>query len=353
VLFAFSVVQIFYGGKMIITMASDATIKEINQVKEKIKALGYETKVFKGIKKTVIHILGATDRERITQAVESLPGVEKLTAILSPYKLGSREFHPEDTVISVNETLIGGEEIVIMAGPCSVESEEMVRKIAKEVKKAGAKILRGGAFKPRTSPYSFQGMGEKGLKILAEAREETGLSIVTEVLSEVDVPLIAKYADILQIGARNMQNFQLLKTVGRFNKPVLLKRGIAATIEEWLMSAEYIQAEGNPNVILCERGIRTFESYTRYTLDISTIPVIKHLSHLPIIVDPSHPAGDSRYVPPLARAAIAAGADGLLIEVHPDPSHALSDGKQSITPLVFQNLMNELKNIARIVGRKI
>lgn len=338
---------------MIITMASDATTKEINQVKEKIKELGYETKTFKGIKKTVIHVIGATDRERITLSVEPLPGVEKLTPILSPYKLGSREFHPEDTVISVNGNLIGGEEIVIMAGPCSVESEEIVLKIAKEVKKAGAKILRGGAFKPRTSPYSFQGMGEKGLKILAEAREETGLSIITEVISEVDVPLIAKYADILQIGARNMQNFQLLKTVGRFNKPVLLKRGISATIEEWLMSAEYIQAEGNPDVILCERGIRTFESYTRYTLDISTIPVIKHLSHLPIIVDPSHPAGDAKYVPSLARAAIAAGADGLLVEVHTDPSHALSDGKQSITPLVFQKLMDDLKNIAKIVGRKI
>ncbi len=338
---------------MIITMASGATTKEINQVKEKIKELGYETKIFKGVKKTVIHVIGATDRERITLSVEPLPGVEKLTPILSPYKLGSREFHPENTVISVNGNLIGGDEIVIMAGPCSVESEEIVLKVAKEVKKAGAKILRGGAFKPRTSPYSFQGMGEKGLKILEQAREETGLSIITEVISEVDVPLIAKYADILQIGARNMQNYQLLKTVGRFNKPVLLKRGISATIEEWLMSAEYIQAEGNPDVILCERGIRTFESYTRYTLDISTIPVIKHLSHLPIIVDPSHPAGDGKYVPSLSRAAIAAGADGLLIEVHTDPTHALSDGKQSITPLAFQKLMDDLKNIAKIVGRKI
>ena len=264
-----------------------------------------------------------------------------------------REFHPEDTIISVNGKTIGGKEIVVMAGPCSVESEEIVLKVAKEIKKAGAKILRGGAFKPRSSPYSFQGLGERGLKILADAREDTGLSIITEVVSEVDVPLVAKYADILQIGARNMQNYQLLKTVGRFNKPVLLKRGISATIEEWLMSAEYIQSEGNPNVILCERGIRTFETYTRYTLDISTVPVIKQLSHLPIIVDPSHPAGDSKYVPSLARAAIAAGADGLLIEVHTQPSQALSDGKQSITPQTFKKLMDDIKNIAKVMGRKI
>lgn len=338
---------------MIITMSSNATKKEINKVKEKIKELGYEAKTFKGIKKTVIHVIGATDKERIIQSIEQLPGVERLTPILNPFKMGSREFHPENTLVSVNGKTIGGEEIVIMAGPCSVESEEIVLSVAREIKKAGAKILRGGAFKPRSSPYSFQGLGEKGLKILAEAREDTGLSIITEVISEVDVPLVAKYADILQIGARNMQNYQLLKTVGRFNKPVLLKRGISATIEEWLMSAEYIQSEGNPDVILCERGIRTFETYTRYTLDISTIPVIKNLSHLPIIVDPSHAAGNSKYVPSLARAAIAAGADGLLIEVHTEPSQALSDGKQSITPPVFQQLMDDIKNIAKVVGRKI
>lgn len=338
---------------MIITMSSNATKKEINKVKEKIKELGYEAKTFKGIKKTVIHVIGATDKERIIQSIEQLPGVERLTPILNPFKMGSREFHPENTLVSVNGKTIGGEEIVIMAGPCSVESEEVVLSVARKIKKAGAKILRGGAFKPRSSPYSFQGLGEKGLKILAEAREDTGLSIITEVISEVDVPLVAKYADILQIGARNMQNYQLLKTVGRFNKPVLLKRGISATIEEWLMSAEYIQSEGNPDVILCERGIRTFETYTRYTLDISTIPVIKNLSHLPIIVDPSHAAGNSKYVPSLAKAAIAAGADGLLIEVHTQPSQALSDGKQSITPLAFQQLMDDIKNIAKIVGRKI
>jgi 3-deoxy-7-phosphoheptulonate synthase len=347
------VVQVFFGGKMIITMSSDATKKDINRVKEKIKEFGYESKTFKGVKKTVIHVIGATDRERITQSIEQLPCVERLTPILSPFKIGSREFHPEDTIVTVNDNKIGSNEIVIMAGPCSVEYEETVLKIAKAVKKAGAKILRGGAFKPRSSPYSFQGLGEKGLKILAEAREQTGLSIITEVVSEVDVPLVAKYADILQIGARNMQNYQLLKTVGRFDKPVLLKRGISASIEEWLMSAEYIQSEGNHDVILCERGIRTFETYTRYTLDISTVPVIKELSHLPIIVDPSHPAGNSKYVPALARAAIAAGADGILIEVHTEPSKAFSDGKQSIKPIVFNKLMDDIKKIAEVMGRKI
>jgi 3-deoxy-7-phosphoheptulonate synthase len=338
---------------MIITMSSNATKKEINRVKQKIKELGYEAKTFKGVKKTVIHVIGATDREEITQSIEQLPAVERLTPILSPFKMGSREFHPEDTQVNINGKTIGGKEIVVMAGPCSVESEDIVLKIAREVKKAGAKILRGGAFKPRSSPYSFQGLGEKGLKILAEAREETGLSIITEVVSEVDVPLVARYADILQIGARNMQNYQLLKTVGRFDKPVLLKRGISATIEEWLMSAEYIQSEGNHDVILCERGIRTFETYTRYTLDISTVPVIKELSHLPIVVDPSHPAGNSKYVPALARAGIAAGADGILVEVHIQPSQALSDGKQSIKPEVFNKLMDDLKKIAEVMGRKI
>jgi 3-deoxy-7-phosphoheptulonate synthase len=338
---------------MIITMSSNATNKEINRVKQKIKELGYEAKTFKGVKKTVIHVIGATDREEITQSIEQLPAVERLTPILSPFKMGSREFHPEDTQVNINGKTIGGKEIVVMAGPCSVESEDTVLKIAREVKKAGAKILRGGAFKPRSSPYSFQGLGEKGLKILAEAREETGLSIITEVVSEVDVPLVARYADILQIGARNMQNYQLLKTVGRFDKPVLLKRGISATIEEWLMSAEYIQSEGNHDVILCERGIRTFETYTRYTLDISTVPVIKELSHLPIVIDPSHPAGNSKYVPALARAGIAAGADGILIEVHIQPSQALSDGKQSVKPEVFNKLMDDLKKIAEVMGRKI
>jgi 3-deoxy-7-phosphoheptulonate synthase len=338
---------------MIVTMSFDATKKDIDRVKEKLKGLGYDTKVFKGEKKTVIHVIGVTDKEKLIKSIEPLPGVEKLIPILHPFKLSSREFHPDDSVISVNGKLIGGKDIAIIAGPCAVESRDTLLEIASKVKEAGAKFLRGGAFKPRTSPYSFQGLGEKGLEILAEARELTNLSVVTEVLSEIDVPLVAKYADVLQIGARNMQNFPLLKTVGRFNKPVLLKRGISATIEEWLMSAEYILSEGNSNVILCERGIRTFEKYTRNTLDISTIPVINHLSHLPIIIDPSHSSGDWKYVNALSRAAIAAGSDGLLIEVHTNPAQALSDGKQSLKPELFNKLMGEIKKIAEVTGRTV
>jgi 3-deoxy-7-phosphoheptulonate synthase len=338
---------------MIITMSVDAKGDDIDCVVKKVKEIGYDTKLFQGEKKTVIHVIGVTDREELIKTVEALQGVEKLIPILRPFKLGSREFHPEDTVISVNGTLIGENNIVVMAGPCSVESEECVLSIAEIVKEAGAKFLRGGAFKPRTSPYSFQGLGEQGLEILARARERTGLLIVTEVLSEIDVPLVYKYADVLQIGARNMQNFPLLKTVGRFNKPVLLKRGMSATIEEWLMSAEYILSEGNPNVILCERGIRTFEKYTRNTLDISAVPVIDHLSHLPVIIDPSHASGDWRYVGALSRAAIAVGADGLIIEVHTNPPNAISDGKQSLKPAVFRKLMREIKEVARVSGRTL
>ncbi len=338
---------------MIITMSFDATKDNTDKVKEKLKELGYDSKIFKGEKKTVIHVIGVTEKEKLIKTIEPLPGVETLIPILHPFKLSSREFHPADSIVSVNGKLIGGKDIAIIAGPCAVESEETVLEIAELVKEAGAKFLRGGAFKPRTSPYNFQGLGEKGLEILAKAREKTGLSIVTEVLSEVDVPLVYKYADVFQIGARNMQNFSLLKTVGRFNKPVLLKRGISATIEEWLMSAEYILSEGNSNVILCERGVRTFERYTRYTLDISTIPVVDHLSHLPIIIDPSHASGDWRYVSALAKAGIAAGADGLLVEVHTDPANALSDGKQSLKPERFTQLMDEVKKIAEAIGRTI
>lgn len=338
---------------MIVTMSFDATKNDIDNVKEKLKELSYDIKVFKGEKKTVIHVIGVTDKEKLIKTIEPLPGVETLIPILHPFKLASREFHPEDSIVSINGRLIGGKDIAIIAGPCAVESEKTLLEIAKMVKEAGAKFLRGGAFKPRTSPYSFQGLGVKGLEILAEAREQTGLSIVTEVLSEVDVPIVAKYTDVLQIGARNMQNFPLIRTVGRFDKPVLLKRGISATIEEWLMSAEYILSEGNPNVILCERGIRTFEKYTRNTLDISTIPVINHLSHLPIIIDPSHASGDWRYVNALSKAAIAAGSDGLLIEVHTNPAQALSDGKQSLKPETFNQLMNEIKRIAEAIGRTV
>ncbi|MEO0136498.1 MAG: 3-deoxy-7-phosphoheptulonate synthase [candidate division WOR-3 bacterium] len=338
---------------MIITMSVQAGEEDIEQVRRKIAELGYGVKIFRGEKKTVLHIIGVTDREKIAKVVESLPGVENLIPILSPYKLASREFHPDDTIVAVNGKRIGDKTIAIIAGPCAVESESMMFELACVLKEAGAQFLRGGAYKPRTSPYSFQGLGEKGLEILARAREKTGLLVVTEVLSEVDVPLVYKYADILQIGARNMQNFPLLKTVGRFNKPVLLKRGMSATIEEWLMAAEYILSEGNPNVILCERGIRTFEHYTRNTLDISAVPVVKYLSHLPIIIDPSHASGDAKYVTPLARAAIAAGADGIMVEVHPDPPNALSDGKQSLKIEAFKELIKEIKGIAEAIGRTL
>ncbi|OGC39038.1 3-deoxy-7-phosphoheptulonate synthase [candidate division WOR-3 bacterium RBG_13_43_14] len=338
---------------MIITMSVSAERKDIQNVKSKVEELGYATKLFQGERKTVIHVIGVTEREKLMKAVESMPGVENLVPILRPFKMASREFHPENTVISINGKKIGNKEIVVIAGPCAVESEENYLEIAELVKAAGANFLRGGAFKPRSSPYSFQGLGEKGLEIMAKAREKTGLGIVTEVVSEVDVPLVFKYADVFQIGARNMHNFHLLKTVGRFNKPVMLKRGMSATIEEWLMSAEYILSEGNPNVFLCERGIRTFERYTRNTLDISAVPVIDNLSHLPVIVDPSHASGDSKYVCALAKAAIAAGADGLMVEVHIDPSRALSDGKQSLKPDVFMELMQDLKKVAQAVGRTL
>ncbi len=338
---------------MIITMNSTAKKNQINEVMRKVKKLGYETKLFNGVKKSVIHIIGVSDKDRIKKEVEQLPGVEKLVSILHPFKLVSREFEINDTVIRVGDVKIGGSNMVVMAGPCAVESKDTLFRIAESIKESGASVLRGGAFKPRTSPYSFHGLGKKGLEYLAEAREKTGLKIVTEVISVEDVPIVAQYADILQIGARNMQNYSLLKTVGRFNKPVLLKRGISATIEEFLMAAEYIVSEGNPNVILCERGIRTYEKYTRNTLDISAVPVIKSLSHLPIIVDPSHAAGDWRYVASLAKAGIAVGSDGLIIEVHPEPEKALSDGKQSIKPEKFNSLMKEIRLIASAIGREL
>ncbi|MEO0184479.1 MAG: 3-deoxy-7-phosphoheptulonate synthase [candidate division WOR-3 bacterium] len=336
---------------MIITMSAGVANDDIERVRKRVEELGYGTKIFLGEKKTVIHIIGVTHREKLIKAVESLPGVENLIPILSPFKLASREFHPENTLVSINGKVIGDKNIAVIAGPCAVESEAMMIDLACALKEAGAQFLRGGAYKPRSSPYSFQGLGEKGLEILARARDKTGLSIVTEVLSEIDVPLVYKYADVLQIGARNMQNFPLLKTVGRFNKPVLLKRGMSATIEEWLMSAEYVVSEGNQNVILCERGIRTFETYTRNTLDISAVPVVKRFSHLPIIVDPSHASGDWRYVKALAMAGIAAGADGIIVEVHPDPANALSDGKQSLKLEVFGELMQGIKRIAEATGR--
>ena len=285
--------------------------------------------------------------------LKAIPSIEDVLPILKPYKLVSREFQKENTIVEINGVKIGGNEIVVIAGPCSVENEEQLMKTAIEVKKAGAKLLRGGAYKPRSSPYSFQGMGEQGLKLLAKAREKTGLPIVTEIVDTADVPLLEKYIDVYQIGTRNMQNFALLKAVGKSKKPVLLKRGMSATMMDLLMSAEYIISEGNPNVILCERGIRTFCNHTRNTLDLNIVPVIKKETHLPIIVDPSHGTGKYDLVSPMSKASVACGADGLIIEVHPDPENALSDGDQSLTPENFAKMIRELKPIAKAVGREI
>jgi 3-deoxy-7-phosphoheptulonate synthase len=338
---------------MIIIMRPDANDEQINHVAEKLKKLGFGVHLSKGTERTVIGAIG--DKTSIQlEALQMLPGVSEIVPIRKPYKLVSREFKLEDTIVKIGDKVAvgAGKPIVVIAGPCSVEGKEEILEVAREVKKAGAVALRGGAFKPRTSPYSFQGLGEEGLKYLQEAREKTGLPVVTEALDTRDVPLVAKYADVIQIGARNMQNFNLLREAGKTGKPVLLKRGAGATIEELLMSAEYILSEGNRQVILCERGIRTLETYTRNTLDLSAVPVIKKLSHLPVIVDPSHGTGKWDLVPAMAKAAIAAGADGLIIEVHPHPDEALSDGPQSLKPDTFGQLMSELKLIAQAVGRQ-
>src|SRR5690606_13898350 len=292
------------------------------------------------------------DKRKVNiQAIEVMDDVEKIVHIEAPFKLANKQFHPEPTIVTVGDVQIGGRQLVVMAGPCSVESREQLLETAAIVKEGGAQFLRGGAFKPRSSPYSFQGLGEEGLKILAEAREKTGLKIVSEVMDTDSLPIVAEYVDILQIGARNMQNFPLLKAVGRLNKPVLLKRGLSGTIEEWLMAAEYILNEGNHQVILCERGIRTFETYTRNTLDLSTVPVIKHMSHLPIIIDPSHGTGKWRYVTPMARAAGAAGAGGPIAAVHRQPGKAWADGRQSLNPEAYAEMMREVRNIAAVLGR--
>ncbi len=337
---------------MIVVMASGASKQEINHVIDRLEGLGFRIHLSEGVEKTIIGAIG--DKTRLNEiALEAMPGVEKVVPILQPYKLVSREFKTHDSVVKVGDLEFGGSQIHVMAGPCAVESREQVLETAEEVSRAGATILRGGAFKPRTSPYAFQGLEEDGLKILAEARERTGLKIVTEVVDPRTVELVARYADILQIGARNMQNFFLLKEVATADKPVVLKRGPSATIEEWLMAAEYLMSGGNYNVILCERGIRTFESYLRNTLDLSAVPVAKHLSHLPVIVDPSHATGKWKFIRPMAMAAIAAGADGLLIEVHPNPAQALCDGPQSLTPENFSALMNDIKKVADVMGRFI
>jgi 3-deoxy-7-phosphoheptulonate synthase len=337
---------------MFLTLKPGTTKQGIEELVKKIEELGFQAHISKGAERTVIGVIG----ENAIAAREVFEGfftVESITPISKPYKLVSREFKKEDTIVKVSNISIGGKNIVVMAGPCSVEKEDLLLSIARKVKKAGAKVLRGGAFKPRTSPYSFQGLGERGLKYLARAKRETGLLVVTEAMNIEQVGLVSRYADIIQIGARNVQNFDLLKEAGRSRKPILLKRGIATTIEEWLMSAEYIVSKGNSNVILCERGIRTFESATRFTLDLNAIPAVKAWSHLPVIVDPSHGTGVRDFVCSMAKAAIACGADGLIIEVHSDPEHALSDGGQSLLPENFAKLMEELKKIARAVGRSL
>ena len=337
---------------MIIVLKPGVTEQEINHIVEKIEKLGLKPWVSKGVEKSIIGVIGEEDVLRV-QPLEAFPGVEKVLSILKPFKLVSREFKPDDTIIDVKGVKIGGKQIIVMAGPCAVEKKDLLLEIAREVKKAGAKILRGGAFKPRTSPYSFQGLGEEGLRYLREVAEQTGLLVVTEVMDTRDVSLVERYTDIFQIGARNMQNFNLLKEVGQSKKPVLLKRGMSSTVKELLMSAEYIASNGNLNIILCERGIRTFTEYTRNTFDIIAVPLVKELSHLPIIVDPSHATGKWGLVRPACKAAVAIGADGLLIEVHPNPEEALSDGVQSIVPERFDALMRELKAVAKAVGREI
>ncbi len=338
---------------MIIVFKKDATEAEIKHVVDKIESLGLKAMVSKGTERTIVGVIGPEDIARI-QPFEVFPGVENVMPVLSPYRLVSREFKPEDSKIKVTDNVVfGGKEIIVIAGPCSVESEEQLFRVAEDIKKAGAKVLRGGAFKPRTSPYSFQGLGEEGLKIMKAAADKFGVATVSEVMDTRDVELVAKYVDVLQIGARNMQNFNLLKEVGQIQKPVILKRGLSATIKEWLMSAEYILSEGNFNVILCERGIRTFETATRNTLDLSAVPVVKRLSHLPVIVDPSHATGKWHLIAPLSKAAVACGADGLLIEVHPNPEEALSDGPQQLIPEKFSTLMKELRDLAAALGRDL
>jgi len=337
---------------MILIMNKGATSAQMANVITVIEQMGYQAHVSQGEERALIGILGngrAIDREHL----EQLDGVERIMPILKPFKRASREFHPQDTLVSVGDVVIGGNQVVLMAGPCAVESLDQMLEIAYAVKEGGAKLLRAGAFKPRTSPYSFQGLGEEGLRILSKVREETGLPVVTEVMDPELVPLVSSFADVLQVGARSMQNFALLHAVGEAHRPVLLKRGMMSTIEELLMAAEYILSDGNDRVLLCERGIRTFEPYTRNTLDINAVPLLKQLTHLPVVVDPSHGTGKWELVAPVSRAAVAAGADGLLIEVHAHPEEALSDGAQSLKPERFSALTESLRGVAEAVGRTL
>jgi 3-deoxy-7-phosphoheptulonate synthase len=338
---------------MIIVLKPDAEQKEIDHLMSKIEGLGLKPWLSRGVERSIIGVIGEEDVVR-SIPFEGIPGVEKVIPILKPYKLASRDYKPEPSLIDLGDGIVlGGEKIEVMAGPCSIETKEMIFDIAATVKKAGASMLRGGAFKPRTSPYSFQGLGEEGLKYMAEARERTGLLVVTELMDMRNIDLFLKYVDVIQIGARNMQNYDLLKEVGKTRKPVVLKRGMANTIKEFLMSAEYILAGGNEKVILCERGIRTFENFTRFTLDLNAVPAIKSVSHLPVIVDPSHGTGKWGMVKAMSLAAIACGADGLMIEVHPHPEEAMSDGDQSLIPKVFEDLMECAGKVAQAVGRSI
>ncbi len=339
---------------MIISMKKAATPEQIDHVKQLIEEFGYRVHESRGSERVVFGAIGdERGKERLT-CLEAQPGVEKVIRILAPYKLACRETKPEPTLIDLGLGVrVGNGKLLVIAGPCAVESQEQIMTVAESIKHSGAHMLRGGAFKPRTSPYAFQGLRNDGLVLLAEAREKYGLPVITEVMDIAGIEVISEYADCLQVGARNIQNFQLLKEVGKTNKPVLLKRGLSTTIEEFLMSAEYVLSGGNSNVILCERGIRTFETATRNTLDISAVPVLKEKTHLPVIVDPSHGTGHARYVEPMAFAAIAAGADGLMIEVHPRPEEALSDGPQSLRPNEFEKLMEGIRRIAAAVGREV
>lgn len=335
---------------MIIVMSGDATEKQVNRVVDKVHSFGLRTHPIYGEQKTVIGIIG-DDKTRVVEQMRGMPGIEKIIPILQPYKFAGREAHPEDSVIDVSGVEIGGRKVVVMAGPCAVEDHDQLLAIAHKVKESGASILRGGAYKPRTSPYSFQGLGEEALKYLAEARDETGLIVITEITDPRNVELVCRYADILQVGARNMQNFVLLTEVGKSGHPVMLKRGPSSTVNDLLLAAEYVIIEGNRDVILCERGITTFETYTRNTLDLSAVPVMKKLSHLPVIVDPCHATGRAELVEPMSLAAIAAGADGIIVEVHPDPDTALCDGPQALTLERFDAMMKKLEGITSIVGR--
>jgi 3-deoxy-7-phosphoheptulonate synthase len=335
---------------MIVVMEPHVSDADVEHVVDRIKQLGLTAHLSRGVERTIIGVIG-DERLIKREQLALLPHVENVIPILKPFKLASREFKPTNSVVDVGGVKVGGDAIVIMAGPCSVESEEQLLAVANAVKSAGVQLLRGGAYKPRTSPYSFQGLGEDGLTLLSKAREKTGLRIVTEVMESADVDVVAEYADLIQVGARNMHNSKLLRSLSRVKKPILLKRNFAATLNEFLMSAEYLLLGGNQQVILCERGIRTFVEYTRNTLDLNVVPAVKQLSHLPIIVDPSHGTGRQDLIIPMSRAAIAAGADGLLVEVHPNPAEAFSDGEQSLTPPVFQQLVREVGAVARAVGR--